>query len=67
MISFIQVLSNFNREAFYTLTAFDQGFDNENDPGLALATLSSSDHLILTYGTFGLMAAFFNEGNVKIH
>merc|ERR1712137_999523 len=42
------------------------GFDNENDPGLALATLSSSDHLILTYGTFGLMAAFFNEGGEVI-
>ena len=35
----------------------------ESDPGLDLATISNCDHLIMTYGTFGLMAAFLKGGN----
>jgi hypothetical protein len=35
------------------------GEGDEDDPGWDLAILASCDHLILTYGTFGYMAAWF--------
>ena len=37
------------------------GNNNQNDPGKDLALMSSCDHLILSYGTFGMMAAWFNN------
>ena len=45
--------------------------DKENDPGKDLALLSSCDHLILSYGTYGMAAAWFNNNGLlfffKIH
>jgi hypothetical protein len=37
------------------------GNNDQNDPGTDLALMSSCDHLILSYGTFGMMAAWFNN------
>jgi galactoside 2-L-fucosyltransferase 1/2 len=34
----------------------------ENDPGWDLALLTSCDHLIITYGSYGVMAAYLNAG-----
>ena len=40
------------------------GNGNQVDPGYDLAFMSSCDHIILSYGTFGMMAAWFNgNGN----
>ena len=40
------------------------GNGNQVDPGYDLAFMSSCDHIILSYGTFGMMAAWFNgHGN----
>ena len=38
--------------------------DKENDPGKDLALLSSCDHLILSYGTYGMAAAWFNNNGL---
>ena len=38
------------------------GKGDEEDPGPDLAVLALCDHLILTYGSYGVMAAFFNGG-----
>jgi hypothetical protein len=38
------------------------GKGNETDPGWDLALLTSCDHLIITYGSYGTMAAYFIAG-----
>ena len=45
---------NHNRICLYI------GTGNQTDPGLDLAMMSSCDHLILSYGTYGMVAAWFN-------
>ena len=38
-----------------------QGDGNQTDPGPDLALISSCNHIILSYGTFGMAAAWFNN------
>jgi energy-converting hydrogenase Eha subunit B len=40
----------------------DKGNGNESDPGYDLALMSLSDHVILSYGTYGMMAGYFSKG-----
>jgi Glycosyl transferase family 11 len=43
-----------------------KGNGNQNDPGQDLALISSCNHIILSYGTFGIAAAWFNNhGNLS--
>jgi Glycosyl transferase family 11 len=41
---------------------FGLGRGNANDPGWDMALLTSCDHLIITYGSYGIMAAYFLAG-----
>ena len=53
---------NFNENQLIIHT----GNEDVNDPGFDLALMSSCDHLILSYGTFGMMAAWFKrEGDLN--